>query len=187
MARKDFNEELIEEASTGKGRPTPKRREQEAAHQRAVIGGAKQTPKERRARQRDQRAKEQQAMMSGDERHMPAEHRGPERRYMRDYIDARTSLGEYALPGSILFVVVSLFFNSTPNVGNWIILAFYALVFAAIGDTMWAMRTLRKRMEEKFGPRGMTRGWRLYTAARIMKLRRLRVPKPAVKRGEYPV
>ncbi|MCB2413819.1 DUF3043 domain-containing protein [Demequina sp. TTPB684] len=188
MARKENPEHLtVEEAAAGKGRPTPKRREQEAAQRRALIADPKSGAKERRARIREQRAKEQQAMLTGDERHMPVEHRGPVRKYIRDYIDARTSLGEFALPGSIAFVVASLFFNSNPTVGGIIIFGFYALVFAAIGDTLWAMRAMRRRITEKFGADALGRGWRLYSAARLMNLRRLRVPRPVVKRGEYPV
>lgn len=187
MARKEQPEELsAEETAAGKGHPTPKRRAQEAAQRRALIGNPKASSKERRMRMREQRAKEQKAMLEGDERHMPAEHRGPVRRYMRDFVDARTSLGEFALPGSVLFVIASLGFNSN-SVGGLIIAAFYALVFAAIGDTLWAMRSMRRRVVEKFGADAMGRGWRLYTAARIMNLRRLRVPRPVVKRGDYPV
>ncbi|WP_291381780.1 DUF3043 domain-containing protein [Demequina sp.] len=187
MARKDDHEELAAEAAAGKGHPTPKRKERESAQRRALIADPKAGAKERRQRLKEQRAKEQQAMLSGDERHMPAEHKGPVRRYLRDSIDARTSLGEFALPGSILFVIASLFFNTNPNVGSLIIFGFYALVFAAIGDTLWAMRSIKKRVTEKFGAENLGRGWRLYSAARIMNLRRLRVPRPVVKRGEYPV
>ncbi len=189
MARKDHHEELAAEAAAaaGKGHATPKRKEREAAQRRALIADPKSGAKERRLRVKEQRAKEQQAMMTGDERHMPAEHKGPVRRYIRDFVDARTSLGEFALPGSILFVIASLFFNTNPTVGSLIIFGFYALVFAAIGDTLWAMRTMKKRITEKFGADGLGRGWRLYSAARLMNLRRLRVPKPIVRRGEYPV
>ena len=84
--------------------------------------------------------------------------------------------------------MLPLFFNtSSPQVGTLIILGFYALVLSAIGDTLWAMRSMRKRVTEKFGAENLGRGWRLYTAARMMNLRRLRVPKPVVRRGEYPV
>ncbi len=190
MARKDINEELAAEARTqsaGKGKPTPKRRDQEAAHQRALVPDPKASAKEKRELARARRAKEQQALLTGDERNMPAEHRGPEKRFIRDFIDARTGLGEYLMPAAILFVLISLGFNNNPAVSGWIILAFYVLVFVTLGETFWAMRSLRKLMDSKFSGKPMPRGWRIYAAGRMLNLRRLRVPRPIVKRGEFPV
>jgi len=200
MARKDINEQLADEAriaaeartaaearAAGKGKATPKRRDQEAAHQRALVLDPKASTKERRDKVRAQRAKEQQALLTGDERNMPAEHRGPERRFIRDFVDARTGLGEYLMPASIVFVIVSLFFNGNSNVSGWIILAFYVLVFVTLGETFWAMRSLRNLMAAKFSGAPMPRGWRIYTAGRMLNLRRLRVPRPIVKRGDFPV
>lgn len=188
MARKDINEELADEArGPGKGKPTPKRRVQEAAHQRPIVMDPKASTKDKREQARARRAKEQQALLTGDERNMPAEHRGPERRFIRDFIDARTGLGEYLMPASIVFVLISLFFNDNPNVSGWIILGFYILVFVTLGETFWAMRSLRGLMSAKFNGAPMPRGWRLYAAGRMLNLRRLRVPRPIVKRGEFPV
>lgn len=188
MARKDINEELADEArASGKGKPTPRRKDQEAAHLRPLVADPKAGAKERRERVREQRAKEQQALLTGDERHMPAEHRGPQKRFIRDFVDARTGLGEFLMPASILFVIASLFFNDDENLTGWIILGFYALVFVTLGETFWAMRSMRGLMTTKFKDTPMPRGWRLYTAARMLNLRRLRVPRPAVKRGEFPV
>lgn len=188
MARKDINDELAAEArAAGKGKPTPKRRDQEAAHQRALVLDPKASSKDKREKARTQRAKEQQALLTGDERNMPAEHRGPQKRFMRDFIDARTGLGEYLMPASILFVLVSLFFNGNTNVGGWIILGFYVLVFVTLGETFWAMRSLRALTTKKFPSTPMPRGWRIYAAGRMLNLRRLRVPRPLVKRGEFPV
>jgi len=196
MADKTTNEELLEQAraasdahaqSVGKGKPTPRRKEQEAARRRSLVVDPKSSSKERRERAREQRAKEQAALMSGDERHMPAEHRGPERRFMRDFVDARMGLGEFLLPVSFVFVIVSLFFNGNTAVGGWIILGFYALVFVTLGETLWAVRSLRKHLIAKFGDKPLPRAWRLYVIGRMLNLRRLRVPKPMVKRGEFPV
>lgn len=200
MARKDINETLAAEAkaqadaaevaraqAAGKGKPTPKRRDQEAAQKRALVGDPKASAKDKREKARLQRAKEQQALVTGDERNMPAEHRGPQKRFIRDFVDARTGLGEYLMPASIGFVILSLFFNKNTNVSGWIILAFYVLVFVTLGETFWAMRSMRGLMTKKFPNLAMPRGWRLYAAGRMLNLRRLRVPRPIVKRGEFPV
>lgn len=188
MARKDINDELAAEAhAVGKGRATPKRKDQEAAQRRPLVADPNASKNEKRERAREQRAKEQQAMLTGDERHMPAEHRGPQKKFMRDFIDARTGLGEYLMPVSILFVIASLFFNSDENVTGWIILTFYALVFVTLGETFMAMRSMRRLMQAKFADKPMPRAWRLYAAGRMLNLRRLRVPRPVVKRGEFPV
>lgn len=167
-----------------KNHPTPKRKDQEAARRRGMVLDVKADAKERRARARAQREKEYEAMRKGDDRNMPAEHRGPERRFIRDFVDARTSLGEFLLPLSIMFVLLSLV-NSP--FGVILILAFYAIVLVAVVETWIAMRRLKKYFIAKFGANKLPRGWSFYAISRALNLRRFRTPKPKVKRGEYPV
>ena len=45
-------------------------------------------------------------MRTGDERYLPARDKGPVKRYIRDYVDARFSLGEAFMPLSILLIVI---------------------------------------------------------------------------------
>ena len=49
-------------------------------------------------------------MQTGDEKHMPLKDRGPQRRFMRDVVDARWNLGEFVLPVAVLLIVVQLVF-----------------------------------------------------------------------------
>lgn len=169
-----------------KGRPTPKRKEQEAARKRGMVLDMKSDAKERRARDRERREAEYVALRTGDERNMPVEHRGPEKRYMRDYIDARSSIGEWLLPVALIFVVLSLIFN-TGAVGGYLVLAFYVIVIGTVVDTVLMVRRLKRLVIAKFGATKVPRGFMFYSIARALNIRRFRTPRAAVARGEYPV
>ena len=80
----------------GKGRPTPSRREAEAARKARAKAGmdkkaAKQLLRERRAAEN---AKMRQGLKTGDERYLPPRDQGPVRRFVRDFVDARVSMAE---------------------------------------------------------------------------------------------
>lgn len=173
-------------AAEKKGQPTPKRKDQEAANKRGLIVDVKGDAKERRARDRARREAEYQAMRTGDDKNMPAEHRGPERRFIRDYIDARTSVGEFLLPISLVFVIASLMWQGGA-VGSILILGFYVIVLIAAVETFIFMRRLKQAVIAKFGANKVPRGFKFYAIARGLNIRRFRTPRPKVKRGEFPV
>ena len=91
-----------------KNRPTPKRRDQEAARRRPLVPTDRKAAKRHaREERRKAAALQHKAMLSGDEVHLPPRDRGPVRRFIRDYVDARWNLGEWLLPVMLVTLIVS--------------------------------------------------------------------------------
>jgi hypothetical protein len=169
-----------------KNRPTPRRREQEAARrQPLVVADRKQAKKLDRTKRNEQMARTRQAMLTGDDSGLPARDKGPVRRYMRDYIDARWNLAEFMLP--VMVLVLALSFVRKPTILFFVTLLTYSILLVAMVDTFLMYRRLRRRIAEKFGPEAAaTKGNGMYAAMRAFQLRRSRMPRPLVKRGEHP-
>ncbi|GAA4398939.1 hypothetical protein GCM10023153_24360 [Ornithinibacter aureus] len=188
---KTTNEQLTDEAlhparEGAKNRPTPKRKVQEAARrQPLVVADRKQAKKLDRAKRNEQMYKTRQAMLTGDESGLPARDKGPVRRYIRDYIDARWNLAEFMLP--LMLIVLALSFLRTNEILFFVTILTYAILLTAIVDTVLMWRGLRKRLTAKFGEEAAkAKGNGMYAAMRAFQLRRSRMPRALVKRGQYP-
>lgn len=123
-------------------------------------------------------------MITGDERFLPPRDKGPIRRYVRDFIDARWNVGEFFLPGSLAIVLVVLLAGSNPRMALGAILALYLLVGVAVFDAALAASKIKKRVREKFGE--VPKGTVMYGAMRAFQIRPTRMPRPMVSRGQYP-
>jgi len=188
--KKTLNDELAPTASTdqsarpgAKNRPTPKRREQEALNKRPlIVTDRKAATKQDKTARREAMAKQRAGMMTGDEKYLPARDKGPRRRFIRDTVDARWNIGEFMLP--IMLIVLLLSFVRT----NWALLLVFVLVYGlilvAIGDALLMWRRTRRKMDDKFG--GAEKGDAWYAIMRAFQMRRTRMPKPQVARGEHP-
>jgi Protein of unknown function (DUF3043) len=165
-----------------KGRPTPKRRE--AEKQRKTNARAPKDRKEAvrlaRAKAREDRLRSRRALVSGDERYLPARDRGPVKAYARDFVDARRSVAEYFLPLALLIFLLNLVRN--PQVLFVATIVWLTLIVLMIGDSVLLVRRLKARLRDRF-PQESLRGVGPYVLLRSTQLRRLRLPKPRVKPG----
>lgn len=174
-----------QDAALGKGAPTPKRKAQEAARKRPLVPEDRKASKaaERQAVQ-DQRVKMRRALDTGDEKFLPVRDKGPQKRYARDYVDARFSLGEYLMFGALVFVIISLIVPASSEQMVYVLGGFWVMFLAVFVDVFILSRQLRKKLTAKFGE--VERGTVWYGSMRSMQFRKLRLPKPLVKRGQYP-
>ncbi len=169
----------------GKGRPTPTRKEAEAARKAAYRKprNRREATQLQREKTRAERAKVQRAMRSGDERYLPAADKGPVRRFARDYVDARWSAMEFALPVLlVVFLTGMLLSTAYPIAPAFTNIFFIVMILAIAVDWILLTRGLRKRLAVKFPDEG-TRGVGFYAVRRTMQVRRWRLPKPMVGRG----
>ncbi|MFD7443461.1 DUF3043 domain-containing protein [Streptomyces sp. NPDC059909] len=168
-----------------KGRPTPKRSEAQTQRRRAQTAPADR--KEAMRRQREARradlAKQREALAGGDERYLPARDKGPVRRFVRDYVDSRFCIAEFFLPLAVVILVLSMI--RVPQLQNIALLLWLGVIVLIVIDSIGLWFRLRKQLNERF-PNEPKRGALAYGLMRTLQMRRLRLPKPQVKRGERP-
>ncbi|PKW25627.1 DUF3043 domain-containing protein [Phycicoccus duodecadis] len=177
--------QTVAEREGAKNRPTPKRRDQEAARKRPlVIADRKEARKVDREERRAKLAQTRKAMETGDEKFLPARDKGPARRFIRDYVDARRNLAEFLLP--IMLVVLALSLVRQQTIFTLSVLLTWGSVLAVAADTFMMWRGAKKGIIAKFGADEVPRGGWSYAALRAFQMRRQRMPKPQVARGQYP-
>ena len=168
-----------------KGRPTPKR--SEAQSQRRSVANTPSTRKEASKRQRDDRRaaleRQRQALAGGDERYLPKRDKGPVRKYARDFIDSRFNVAEFFLPMAVVILVLSLV--RVGALQTIVLLLWLVVIVLILLDAIVTGFRLKKQLAERF-PDHDRKGAVGYALMRSLQMRRLRLPKPQVKRGERP-
>lgn len=171
----------------GKGRPTPSRKEAEAARRRPLVpADRKLAQRSARAASKEARDREYQAMRTGDERYLPVRDKGPVRRWTRDYVDSRFNMGEWFLPFSLVAIVAMMLTQSSALAAVIVLVVLYVVVLVAVIDAVILARRVKAGVEERFGAAAVPRGIRMYAVTRAFQIRRLRLPKPQVGRGGRP-
>jgi hypothetical protein len=164
----------------GKGRPTPSRREAEAAARaraKATLdpkASAKQQRAYRAERSREIRA----GMKAGDERYLPVRDQGPVKRFVRDFVDARLCMAEFAIP--LLFSSLLASAAGYERIGTSIM---NATMLVVVLDSILLRFRMRRELKRRF-PHESMKGTTFYAYMRALQLRFLRLPKPRVKLGQ---
>ncbi len=165
----------------GKGRPTPKRREAQRGRRRSMApANRKESYRRMRDEQRAERQRTAHALRSGDEKSLPARDRGPVRRYVRDFVDARRSVAEFFLPIAVAILVLSLVPVNTLNLiasTLWMV-----VVVLIIVDSIVLVMQLKRGLRRAH-PDEDTKGVTAYALMRSMQIRRFRLPPPRIKPG----
>lgn len=171
--------------ATKKGRPTPSRKEAQAQRAQPLVGSAAR-PKTKSEKQAvaDARERARLGYASGEDRYLPARDKGPQRRYVRDFVDARTSIGEWML--AVMFLALIMTFVNDRVINMISLFTIWGYLAAMIIDSTILSVNLKRRMIAKFGAEKLEKGLAWYGIMRSIQFRRLRLPKPQTRRGEYP-
>lgn len=191
-----------------KGRPTPKRREREL--ERGIVrpaSGSLPTPKQQREErkklkasmskeewkdykrkernERRQRQIEAQAAMDrGDERYLMPRDKGPERRFARDWVDARRFTNNFVMPVALGLLVVMLAGQFAPKFASIMsLLAMMFIIIFAVEGVIIGRRVNRAVRANFPGTLAAGFGLGFYAYSRATQPRKWRSPRPQVEIG----
>lgn len=177
---------MTDQDPIGKGRPTPKRSDAEAARKQnaKVPRDAKAARKAMRERASAERVQQRNALYSGDERHLPARDQGPIRRDIRKYIDSRLSSGEVFLPVALLVMFAAFFQNKTVII--FVNTVWSMMLIVVILDGIWVSLQVRKLVMRSYPDSARRASHIGYGVVRSMTMRLMRLPKPLFSIGGKP-
>ena len=174
---------------SGKGRATPSRKQAEAERKERLKATARGENKTKArtsgaaSTTREARNEARKRVLAGDERALSPRDAGPERRYARDLVDSRHTVGEYFLYLAIAVLVIGLVRVPILQVLSQLLLV--SIVLGLAVDSYRIHRSTTRALQAKF-PTSDLSGVARYAVMRGMVTRRMRVPKPQVQRGWKP-
>jgi len=170
-----------------KNRPTPSRRDQEAANKRPLVPtDRKAAASQSREANKVARARQRAALLSGDESALPVRDKGPVKRYIRDAVDTRWNVGEFMLPVMIVVLALTFLAPIFPAIRSFTTLLIFTMVYGLVAggilDAFLMWRRIKAKIVAKFGE-NPPRGSAMYAVMRAFQMRRSRLPRPQVERG----
>lgn len=181
----ETNDDAAQTAAAGKGRATPTRAEQEAARRRPLVANTKEAKAAAKAQLNEQREKARIGMANGDDKYLPPRDKGPQRRWVRDYVDAGWHLSEWIMALMLVVILVSLVPNGL--ISFYAFVGLWAYLIISILDMVLLANRVKRKAAAKFGKDKLEKGLGWYAAMRALQMRFMRLPKPQVKRRQYPV
>jgi len=178
------NDESAETPAVGKGRPTPSRAEQVAARRRPLVANTKEAKAAARVQLREQRERAQAGMAAGEDKYLPPRDKGPQRRWVRDYVDAGWHASEWVMALMVIVILISLV--PDPTFSFYAFVGLWVFIIIAVLDMVLLAARVKKKAAVKFGKDRLEKGLGWYAAMRSLQMRFMRLPKPQVKRGQYP-
>ncbi|MCX6435243.1 MAG: DUF3043 domain-containing protein [Actinobacteria bacterium] len=181
MTSKKKTTKATEKDPAVKGKATPKRKDAEAKLVVNSLAPAKNKEERRKQKelQRSSRRESREAFMRGDESALTVRDRGPARRFVRDFVDARRSVAEYLLPALLVIVLLANVKPLTLVVSNLPPVLFVV----AIVEGFILSRRIKKEVTVRF-PNESTKGLGFYAWSRSTMIRRMRAPRPSKKPGD---
>lgn len=175
----------VDGVPTGKGRPTPTRKEaQAAARERARAGMDKKTAqKQLREKRTAANRRMREGLKTGEEKYLPARDQGPVRRFVRNWVDSRISVAEFLLP--LLLLIMVLQASGSSRLTQLSSQLWAVTILLLLVDTVWIRFRLHRDLKARF-PDESLKGTTFYALVRMLQLRFMRLPKPTVKIGGKP-
>jgi hypothetical protein len=169
----------VSEQTTGKGRPTPKRKETEKRKGPVAPPptSRREAAKQLREKQAAQRTRVREGAKRGDEAALLKRDQGPVRKLVRDIVDGRRSLGWVLMPVAII-VIVSGFLG--PGVYATVFAIWLASLAAVAIDMLFLGIDISRQIRAQFPEEPRWRGHIRYGLMRTTMMRRFRVPRPTI-------
>ncbi|MBC2680949.1 DUF3043 domain-containing protein [Corynebacterium anserum] len=192
-----------------KGRPTPKRNEverkvgsrrtaydaptssAEARKRRKELKNSmsKEEYKAMKQREREESARERrrinERMMAGDEEYLMARDKGPEKRFVRNWVDSRRFLMNFFLPLTFIVIIIMLLGMRNAAIANLASIVMLVLFAIMLAEGLIMGRRVNREVNARFRNNPHSKfSLGMYAFTRATMIRRMRTPAPQVNIGD---
>jgi hypothetical protein len=182
-------------SSGKKDKPTPKRSDAQKRNFHPIVMDPVQKKKltkeekqaakaERKQKDYENRVKVNEAYKSGDERYLPVQDKGKIRKFVRNWVDSKTTFAQFFLPVLVLVLIASIVLQSIGylQLSMVITLMVYIIIVLVAVELFVRTRFLKKQLIAEFGEKAVAKGSGniRYAVNRLMTPRIARLPKVGV-------